>query len=260
MLRQLRPALEPVSQVIKESEQSERRPVVSAIIPCIDEEAAIGGVVTAVLGQNVSEVIVVDGVSRDRTVERAEAAGARVIVEPRRGYGRAIQAGIAAVRDNADILVFLDGDGSDPAEFIPDLVSPIIAGQADFVLGSRVRGPRESGSLAPQQVIAAHVGRLLLRFVYGANFTDLSPFRAIRRDALIRLNMKEETFGWNLEMLMRVAAARVPMLEIAVGQRRRIGGVSKVSGNLIAGIKAAWSISATFVRLAFELRDHGKRS
>ncbi|RXH01144.1 glycosyltransferase family 2 protein [Bradyrhizobium zhanjiangense] len=234
--------------------------MVSAIIPCIDEEAAIGGVVTAVLGQNVSEVIVVDGVSRDRTVERAEAAGARVIVEPRRGYGRAIQAGIAAVRDNADILVFLDGDGSDPAEFIPDLVSPIIAGQADFVLGSRVRGPRESGSLAPQQVIAAHVGRLLLRFVYGANFTDLSPFRAIRRDALIRLNMKEETFGWNLEMLMRVAAARVPMLEIAVGQRRRIGGVSKVSGNLIAGIKAAWSISATFVRLAFELRDHGKRS
>ncbi|RXH42643.1 hypothetical protein XH94_01650 [Bradyrhizobium zhanjiangense] len=234
--------------------------MVSAIIPCIDEEAAIGGVVTAVLGQNVSEVIVVDGVSRDRTVERAEAAGARVIVEPRRGYGRAIQAGIAAVRDNADILVFLDGDGSDPAEFIPDLVSPIIAGQADFVLGSRVRGPREPGSLAPQQVIAAHVGRLLLRFVYGANFTDLSPFRAIRRDALIRLNMKEETFGWNLEMLMRVAAARVPMLEIAVGQRRRIGGVSKVSGNLIAGIKAAWSISATFVRLAFELRDHGKRS
>ncbi|WP_210187814.1 glycosyltransferase family 2 protein [Bradyrhizobium sp. Rc2d] len=246
--------------MIKESEQSERRPVVSAIIPCIDEEAAIGWVVTAVLGQNVSEVIVVDGVSRDRTVERAEAAGARVIVEPRRGYGRAIQAGIAAVRDNADILVFLDGDGSDPAEFIPDLVSPIIAGQADFVLGSRVRGPREPGSLAPQQVIAAHVGRLLLRFVYGANFTDLSPFRAIRRDALIRLDMKEETFGWNLEMLMRVAAARVPMLEIAVGQRRRIGGVSKVSGNLIAGIKAAWSISATFVRLAFELRDHGKRS
>ncbi|RZN11489.1 glycosyltransferase family 2 protein [Bradyrhizobium genosp. SA-3] len=234
--------------------------MVSAIIPCIDEEAAIGWVVTAVLGQNVSEVIVVDGVSRDRTVERAEAAGARVIVEPRRGYGRAIQAGIAAVRDNADILVFLDGDGSDPAEFIPDLVSPIIAGQADFVLGSRVRGPREPGSLAPQQVIAAHVGRLLLRFVYGANFTDLSPFRAIRRDALIRLDMKEETFGWNLEMLMRVAAARVPMLEIAVGQRRRIGGVSKVSGNLIAGIKAAWSISATFVRLAFELRDHGKRS
>ena len=104
------------------------------------------------LAQNVSEVVVVDGGSRDRTAERAEAAGARVIVEPRRGYGRAIQAGIAAVRDDADILVFLDGDGSDPAEFIPDLVSPIVAGQAVFVLGSRVRGSREPGSLAPQQL------------------------------------------------------------------------------------------------------------
>ncbi len=233
----MRLALEPVNEVT----------VVSAIIPCLDEETAIGQVVTAVLAQNVSEVVVVDGASRDRTAERAGTAGARVIVEPRRGYGRAIQAGIAAVRD--------DGDGSDPAEFIPDLVSPIVAGQAVFVLGSRVRGSREPGSLAPQQLVAAHVGRLLLRLVYGASFTDLSPFRAIRRDELRRLGMKEETYGWNLEMLMRVAAARLPALEIAVGQRRRVGGVSKVSGNLIAGVKAAWSISATFVRLALELRQ-----
>lgn len=228
--------------------------VVAAIIPCLDEETAIGQVVTAVLAQNVSEVVVVDGGSHDRTAERAAAAGARVIVEPRRGYGRAVQAGIAAVRDEAEILVFLDGDGSDPAKFIPDLVSPIAAGQVVFVLGSRVRGPREPGSLAPQQVLAAHVGRLLLRLVYGASFTDLSPFRAIRRDELGRLGMKEETYGWNLEMLIRVAAARLPALEIAVGQRRRVGGVSKVSGNFLAGIKATWSISATFVRLALELR------
>jgi glycosyltransferase involved in cell wall biosynthesis len=228
--------------------------VVSAIIPCLDEETAVGQVVTAVLAQNVSEVVVVDGGSRDRTAGRAESAGARVIVEPRPGYGRAIQAGIAAVRDDADILLFLDGDGSDPTEFIPDLVSPIVAGRAIFVLGSRVRGLREPGSLAPQQLLAARVGGLLLRLVYGANFTDLSPFRAIRRDEFRRLGMKEETYGWNLEMLMRVAAARLPAVEIAVGQRRRIGGVSKVSGNLIAGVKAAWSISATFVRLALELR------
>lgn len=228
--------------------------VVSAIIPCLDEEAAIGGVVTAVLGQNVSEVIVVDGGSRDHTAERAMAAGARVIVEPRRGYGRAIQAGIAAMRDDADIVVFLDGDGSDPAEFISALVSPILAGQAVFVLGSRVRGSREPGSLSPQQLLAAHVGRLLLRLVYGASFTDLSPFRAVRRSELSRLGMQEETYAWNLEMLMRVAAARLPSLEIAVGQRRRVGGVSKVSGNLAAGIEAAWSISTTFVRLALELR------
>jgi glycosyltransferase involved in cell wall biosynthesis len=185
---------------------------------------------------------------------RRRAAGARVIVEPQRGYGRAIQAGIAAVRADTDILVFLDGDGGDPAEFIPDLVSPIAAGPAAFVLGSRVRGSREPGSLAPQQVIAARIGGLLLRIVYGARFTDLSPFRAIRRDELARLGMKEETYGWNLEMLMRVAAAGLPAQEIAVGQRCRIGGVSKVSGNLIAGLKAAWSISTTFVRLALELR------
>jgi glycosyltransferase involved in cell wall biosynthesis len=221
--------------------------VVSAIIPCLDEETAIGQVVGAVLAQHVSEVIVVDGGSRDRTVERAGAAGARVIVEPRRGYGRAIQAGIVAVRNDADIIVFLDGDGSDPAESIPALLAPILAGEAVFVLGSRIRGARESGSLAPQQIVAGHIGGLLL-------FTDLSPFRAIRREELGRLGMKEETYGWNLEMLMRVAAARLPARELAVGQRRRVGGVSKVSGNLMAGLRAAWSISVTFVRLALELR------
>ncbi|MGA8968933.1 MAG: glycosyltransferase family 2 protein [Pseudolabrys sp.] len=228
--------------------------VVSAIIPCLDEEAAIAQVVTSVFAQNVSEVVVVDGGSQDRTTDQATAAGARVIVEPRRGYGRAIQAGIAAVRKDAEILVFLDGDGSDPVEFVPDLVSPIIAGQAVFVLGSRVRGTRERGSLTPQQIFAAHVGRLLLRLVYGARFSDLSPFRAIRRDVLDRLGMSDMTYGWNLEMLMRVAAADLPTLEIAVGQRRRVGGVSKVSGNFIAGIKAAYSMTATFVRLAFRLR------
>ena len=229
-------------------------PLVSAIIPCLDEETAIGKVVNAVLARDVSEVVVVDGGSRDRTVERATEAGARVIIELRRGYGRAIQAGIAAVRSDADILVFLDGDGSDPAEFIPALVSPIAAGRAVFVLGSRVRGVREPGSLAPQQLLAGHIGGLLLRLFYGARFTALSPVRAIRSDALKGLGMKEETFGWNLEMLMRVAAARLPALEIAVGQRRRIGGVSKVSGNFIAGLKAAWSISTTFIRLALALR------
>src|SRR5262249_43818567 len=132
-LRQLRPALEPVTEVTDASndKQASSRlpPVISAIIPCLDEEAAIAQVVTAVLAQKVDEVIVVDGGSRDRTVEGAEAAGAHVIVELRRGYGRALQAGIAAVRDDAVIVVFLDGDGSDAAEFIPALVSPIAAGQ-----------------------------------------------------------------------------------------------------------------------------------
>lgn len=236
-----------------------RRPViVSAVIPCLDEEVAITKVVTGVLAQGVSEVVIVDGASRDQTAARAAAAGARVVIEPRRGYGRAIQAGIAAVRDDAEILVFLDGDGSDPVEFIPDLISPIVAGQAAFVLGSRVRGVRERGSLAPQQVAAAYVSSLLLRLVYGAYFSDLSPFRAVRRDALERLGMTDLTYGWNLEMLMRVAAAGLPALEIAVGQRRRIGGVSKVSGNFVAGIKAACTMATTFVRLALRLRRQSR--
>jgi glycosyltransferase involved in cell wall biosynthesis len=232
-----------------------QRPVViSAVIPCLDEEAAIARVVTSVLAQDVREVVVVDGGSRDRTVSEATGAGARVIVEPQHGYGRAIQAGIAAVRKDAEILVFLDGDGSDTAEFIPDLVLPIIEGRVVFVLGSRVRGLRETGSLSPQQIMAAHLGRLLLRLVYGAHFTDLSPFRAIRRDVLDGLGMSDMTYGWNLEMLMRIAAAGLPAREIAVGQRRRLGGASKVSGNFTAGLKAAQSMMATFIRLALRLR------
>jgi glycosyltransferase involved in cell wall biosynthesis len=231
-----------------------RQVIVSAIIPCLDEEAAIPDVVTAVLAQGVSEVVVVDGASRDRTAARATAAGARVVIEPRRGYGRAIQAGIAAARGDADIVLFLDGDGSDPAEFIPALISPIVEGRAVFVLGSRVRGARERGSLSPQQVAAACVGSVLLRVVYGARFSDLSPFRAIRRDALDRLGMSDMTYGWNLEMLMRVAAAGLLAQEVAVGQRRRMGGVSKVSGNLLAGVQAAGTMAATFVRLALQLR------
>ena len=201
--------------------------IVSAVIPCLDEEDAIGTVVSAVLAQGVAEVIVVDGASRDRTAERAAAAGARVVVEPRRGYGRAVQAGLAVLRQDASIVVFLDGDGSDPAEFIPALIAPIAAGL---------------------------VGGWLLRTVYGAHFTDLSPFRAIRRDVLRQLGMRDATYGWNLEMLMRVAAAGLPAVEIPVGQRRRIGGVSKVSGNLAASIKAAAVLTITFVRLALSLR------
>jgi glycosyltransferase involved in cell wall biosynthesis len=247
-----------VNGIVQESNAprpaAHRPPVVSTIIPCLDEETAIAQVVTSVLAQDVSEVIVVDGGSQDRTVDQATAAGARVVVEPQRGYGRAIQAGIAAARKDAEILVFLDGDGSDPVEFVRELVSPVAAGEAVFVLGSRVRGARELGSLSPQQVMAAHVGRVLLRFVYGARFSDLSPFRAIRRDVLDRLGMSEMTYGWNLEMLMRIAAADLPAVEIAVGQRRRVGGVSKVSGNFVAGLKAAYSMMVTFVRLALRLR------
>ena len=228
--------------------------IVSAIIPCLDEEVAIATVVAAVLAEGVAEVIVVDGGSRDRTAERAIGAGARVVVEAQRGYGRAIQAGIAAARPDASILLFLDGDGSDRPQCIPALIAPIVDGRAAFVHGSRMHGEREPGSLAAQQIAAGHIAGLLLRLVYGVRFTDMSPFRAIRRDELARLGMRETTYGWNLEMLMRVAAAKLPALEIAVGQRQRLGGVSKVSGNAIVGVQAASTIIATFIRLAFSLR------
>jgi glycosyltransferase involved in cell wall biosynthesis len=227
--------------------------VVTTIIPCLDEEEAIGPCVAAVLGQGVGEVIVVDGGSTDRTAERAAAAGARVVVEPRRGYGRALMSGIAALSPATSIVLFIDGDGSDRPDMIPAVLGPIESGSADFVLGSRLSGEREPGSLAPAQIVAGHLAGLLIRGLYGTRFTDMSPFRAIRRDALAGLGMREATFGWNLEMQMRVAAAGLRAIEIPVGQRRRAGGVSKVSGS-VAAVRAVAVLVSTFLRLALGLR------
>lgn len=227
---------------------------VTAIIPCLDEEEAIGPCVAAVLNHGLGEVIVVDGGSADRTAERAAAAGARVVVELRRGYGRAMLAGLAEMSPGSTVVLFIDGDGSDRPEMIPAMLEPIEGGTADFVLGSRLSGPREPGSLAPAQIVAGQLAGFLIRLIYGARFTDMSPFRAIRRGALDRLGMEEETFGWNLEMQMRVAAAGLRTVEIPVGQRRRAGGHSKVSGNSLTAIRVAWVLVATFLRLAFHLR------
>jgi glycosyltransferase involved in cell wall biosynthesis len=206
--------------------------------------------VAAVLAHGVGEVIVVDGGSSDRTAERASTAGARVIVERHRGYGRAMLAGIAALSPSATVVLFIDGDGSDRPEMIPAVLAPIVRGDADFVLGSRLRGPRQRGSLTPAQIVAGHLAGLLIRLRYGVRFTDMSPFRAIRRDALSQLEMREETFGWNLEMQMRAAAAGLRSIEVPVGQRRRAGGVSKVSGDLWTALYVAGVLTATFARLA----------
>jgi hypothetical protein len=152
-------------------------------------------------------------------------------------------------------VLFLDGDGSDPPGAHPRRGrDPSRPARRTFVLGSRLRGAREPGSLSLPQVAAGRVAGVLLRASYGVRFTDMSPFRAIRRDALDRLGMRDETYGWNLEMLMRVAAAGLRAREVPVGQRRRAGGVSKVSGNLRASAAASWTIAATFLRLAAELR------
>jgi glycosyltransferase involved in cell wall biosynthesis len=229
------------------------RPRVALVIPTLNEEDAIGGVVAAVPQGAVDDIIVVDSGSTDRTVERARAAGARVVSLRERGYGRACRAGAEAAED-CDIIAFLDGDGSDCPELIPYIVGPIVEGRCDFVIGSRSRGEREPGSMAAHQLLAGRVIGAAVRLLYGVRYTDMCPFRAIRRDALLRLGMREETYGWNLEMQMRAARAGLRIAEVPVAHRRRAGGVSKVSGNLRGTVRASWRILATFVRIMAEGR------
>jgi glycosyltransferase involved in cell wall biosynthesis len=226
---------------------------VTVIIPCLNEEAAIGAVVRDVLALSVREVIVVDNGSTDRTAEVAAVTGARVVSQPMRGYGRACAAGIAALRPDTDIVCFLDGDGSDVPDFIPAIIAPLAENRADFVMGSRIRGKRERGSLTPQQIVAGFLAGHLLRMTYRVRFTDMSPLRAMRAERLRALNMQEMTYGWNLEMQMRAAAGGLRCLEIPVDHRCRRGGQSKVSGNLMAGLQAAAKITSTFFRLARDL-------
>jgi glycosyltransferase involved in cell wall biosynthesis len=228
---------------------------VSVVIPCLNESEPIAGVVREVLAQNVDHVIVVDNGSTDDTAGQAAGAGATVIREPVPGYGRACAAGVAALPLDTEIVCFLDGDGSDVPSFLPAVVGPVAAGQADFVMGSRLRGVRETGSMTPQQIVAGWVAGILLRLTYGVAFSDMSPFRAMRLDRLRELGMVEQTYGWNLEMQMRVAAAGWRIREVVVDHRRRRGGVSKVSGNPVAGLRAAWKIATTFARLSTSLRS-----
>ncbi len=230
-----------------------QRPRVALVIPTLNEEEAIGGVLAAVPREWVDDIIVVDSSSTDHTVERARDAGACIVSLRERGYGRACQAGAEAAQD-CDIVVFLDGDGSDRPELIPRLVEPIADGSCDFVIGSRARGEREPGSMAAHQLLAGWIIGAAVRLLYGVGYTDMCPFRAIRREALMRLGMCEETYGWNLEMQMRAARAGLCIVELPVAHRRRTGGVSKVSGNLRGTIKASWRILAAFVRIAAERR------
>jgi len=230
------------------------QPRVALVIPTLNEEEAIGGVLAAVPREVVHEVIVVDSGSADRTVERARAAGARIVSLGERGYGRACRAGAEAAQ-GCDVIVFLDGDGSDCPELIPRLVEPIAEGRYDFVIGSRTRGERQPGSMTAHQLLAGRILGGAVRLLYGMRYTDMCPLRAIRRDALMRLGMREDTYGWNLEMQMRAARAGLRILELPVAHRRRAGGASKVSGNLLGTVKASWRILATFVRIAAEGRE-----
>jgi glycosyltransferase involved in cell wall biosynthesis len=230
------------------------RPYISIIIAALNEEAAIANVISSVPQNLADEIVVVDNGSKDRTAEVARAAGARVIKEPILGYGRAFRAGLCSISPNCEIVVFLDGDGSDCPEMVDRLVTPIIEGACDFVIGSRTRGQREPGSMNFHQVFAGYMVGFILRVLYGVRSTDMGPFRAIRRDTLDRLGLREETYGWPLEMQMRAARARVRTMEVAVDYRRRAGGHSKIAGTVRGSLLAATRILITLARIAIQKR------
>jgi len=223
----------------------------AVIIPTLNEEDSIGEVVKAVRREGTHRIIVADGGSRDATLSRARAAGAEVI-DGGRGYGRACLTASLFATDT-DILVFMDGDGADDPRAMRKLIEPILASEADFVIGSRARGRRAPGSMAWHQLLAGQLAGLGTRLLYGVRYTDMCAFRAIRRETLLSLGMKELTYGWNLEMQMRAARARLRIREIPVDYRCRAAGKSKVAGNVLGSIRAGALIVRTFARLAAEL-------
>ena len=224
------------------------------VIPTLDEAQSIAAVVRSIPRPLVGRIIVADGGSRDATVRRAQEAGAEVIGAGR-GYGRACLAATMAA-DEADIVVFMDGDGADHPQEIARLLEPIRSGRFDFVIGSRARGKREPGSIAWHQLAAGILAGWGMRLLYGVRYTDMCAFRAIRRDALLELGMRELTYGWNIEMQMRAARAGLRILEIPVDYRRRSGGTSKVAGSLSGTVRAGVRIIATFVRVSHQTRLH----
>ena len=222
---------------------------VAVVIPAWNEAEAIGPVVSEVLREGVGEVIVADGGSTDNTKAAAQAAGARVL-DAGRGYGRACAAGAAAARPDCDVLAYMDGDGADCADQLPRLAGPVLDGTRDFVIASRTRGVRVPGSMNWHQVLAGAVAGRLMGALYGVRYTDMCAFRVIRRDTLQALGMTEMTYGWNIEMQMKAARARLRILELPVPYRCRAGGESKVAGSLRGTVRASTKIVSTFARVA----------
>jgi glycosyltransferase involved in cell wall biosynthesis len=219
------------------------------IIPTLDEEAAIDGVVRAVSRELVHEVIVVDNGSRDGTAAVAQAAGATVIQEPRRGYGSACLAGAHTARQ-ADILVFLDGDGSDDPAELPRVLHPLLHGQADLVLGSRTLGQDDHSGLTPQQRLGNFVVTSLVRLLYGVALTDIGPFRAITQSAFQALGMEHQTYGWPVEMVVKAAKKGYRIVEVPVSCHKRIGR-SKVAGTVTGSLLAGYHLLRTTLRYAW---------
>jgi len=234
--------------------QAPRANGVAVVIPTFNEAESIAAVIAALPRDLVDTVIVADGGSTDGTPDLARGAGAEVIVVGR-GYGLACLVGAQAA-ENADIVVFMDGDGADDPGAIAAMVAAVRAGDYDFVIASRARGEREPGSMASHQIVAGLIAGWLTEKLYGVRYTDMCAFRAIRRDTLLALGMRELTYGWNLEMQMRVARGGLRVLELPVAYRRRLGGESKVAGSLRGSLKAGVKIVSTFARIAIEPARH----
>lgn len=226
---------------------------VSVIIPTHNEAQAIGRVLADLPADIVTDVLVVDSNSTDGTAEIAEAAGARVLREPRRGYGRACLTGLAAA-DAPDIVVFIDGDYSDRPGELPLLLAPITEGRADITLGSRLAKQNVAGALPWHSVFGNRLAAALIRMMYGQRITDLGPFRAARADVLRQLKLQETTYGWAVEMILKGALCGFTIAEVPVSYYPRIGK-SKISGTFRGTVGAAWFILSLIVRYRFRRRE-----
>jgi glycosyltransferase involved in cell wall biosynthesis len=223
-------------------------PRVCAIIPVINEAGAIGPTVTRLPHDVVDLVIVVDGGSQDSTVEEARAAGATVLLELRRGYGRACQTGVEHAHSlGAEVVLFLDGDGADAGELAGELIRPVLEGSADFVLADRTGGARDPGSMGAHQILAGRLIGAAVGVIAGVRYRDMCAFRAIRVADLRQLGMVEMGYGWNLEMQIRAARAGLRVREVMLPYHCRVAGESKVAGSLKGSFRAGQRIIRTLV-------------
>jgi glycosyltransferase involved in cell wall biosynthesis len=227
---------------------------VSLVIPTLNEADAIGAVIREIPPAFAGDIIIADSGSTDGTHDVARKVGARV-VDAGRGYGRACALGAKSADPASRVIVFMDGDGADRGDLIARIAGPVLQGAQDFVLASRTRGEREAGSMLWHQVLAGQLAGWGIGALYGVQYSDMCAFRAIGRQTLDQLQLREMTYGWNIEMQLRAAQARLRILEVPMPYRRRAAGESKVAGSLRGAMRAGSRIVATYWRVAASRQD-----